>query len=121
MEVMNRIDSLKVSSNALWGKMTVTQMVRHCSLCEQYYFGDVKVNRSFLGRIFRKAAIKGILKDENSSFKKNAPTSPAFGVNEGVNNLEVEKNKWEALVERYGTFGSENFDHWFFGKLKKTI
>jgi hypothetical protein len=119
-EVINRITSLTANSQPLWGKMTVTQMVRHCSLCEEYYYGTIKVNRSFLGRIFGKVAISGILKDENSSFKKNAPTSPSFKVTEEINNLEVEKDKWKVLIERYGTFGNENFNHWFFGKMTKS-
>jgi hypothetical protein len=72
-------------------KMTVTQMVHHCSLCEEYYFGNIKVNRSLLGRIFGKTAIKGILKDENSALKKNTPTSPIFKMSESVTDLESEK------------------------------
>lgn len=118
-EVINRINSLTANSKPLWGKMTVAQMVRHCSLCEEYYYGNIKVSRSFLGRIFGKVAINGILKDENSTFKRNAPTSPSFKVTEDINDLEAEKGKWKVLIERYSTFGNENFTHWFFGTMTK--
>jgi hypothetical protein len=49
-EVIERIHSLDKTKNPLWGKMTVTQMVRHCILCEQYYQGTIKVKRSLSGR-----------------------------------------------------------------------
>lgn len=52
--VIERINLLHEDSDALWGKMTVTQMVRHCILCEKYYQGSIKVKRSFLGRMFVK-------------------------------------------------------------------
>jgi hypothetical protein len=119
-EVIHRIDSLTEKSKPLWGKMTVAQMVRHCSICEDYYYGKIKVNRSFLGRIFGKMAINGILKDENSTLRRNAPTSTAFKVTEGINNLEAEKDNWKVLIERYDTFGNENLTHWFFGKMTRT-
>ncbi|HSH66794.1 MAG TPA: DUF1569 domain-containing protein [Bacteroidia bacterium] len=118
-EVINRIQSLNANSKPHWGKMTVAQMIKHCALCEEYYYGNIPVNRSFLGRIIGKMAIKSILKDENASLRKNAPTPLPFKVTENVNNLEVEKNKWVALIERYGTFNKDHFTHWFFGKMSR--
>ncbi|WEK20727.1 MAG: DUF1569 domain-containing protein [Candidatus Pedobacter colombiensis] len=118
-EVVNRINSLNEQSNAQWGKMTVSQMVRHCSLCEEYYYGNIKVKRSFLGRIFGKLALSGILKDETSGLGKNAPTSAHFKVSEAVLNLEAEKENWKRLIIRYGSFREGNFTHWFFGEMTK--
>jgi Protein of unknown function (DUF1569) len=118
-EVIDRINALTPESKPRWGKMTVEQMVRHCEICEEYYFGNVKVGRSFLGRIVGKMAIKSILKDENSSFRKNSQTRTVFLVTEDVKNLEEEKEKWKTLIRRYGTFDREDFTHWFFGKITK--
>ena len=72
-----------------------------------------------MGRIFGKMAIKSILKDENSSIKKNAPTPHQFKVKENITDLENEKLQWKSLVERYGTFNKEEFIHWFFGNLTR--
>ena len=119
-EVINRINSLTANSKPLWGKMTVAQMVRHCSLCEEYYYGNIKVNRTFIGRIFGKMAISSILKDENSTFRKNSQTPLALKVTDDIYNLEAEKDKWKISIESYGSFGNENFTHWFFGKMTKT-
>ncbi|MBL0104108.1 MAG: hypothetical protein IPP51_10390 [Bacteroidetes bacterium] len=69
-EVVKRIDALTSNNKALWGKMTVAQMVRHCSICEEYYFGNIEIKRSFIGRIFGQKAIRSILKDENSMLQK---------------------------------------------------
>jgi len=118
-EIINRINSLNTSSKAQWGKMTVGQMVRHCIVCEEYYFGNIRVKRSLLGRLFGKPAINGILKDDDTTLKKNAPAAPQFKVTENVQNLEDEKEKWKSLVNRYATFSNDYFVHWFFGKMKK--
>lgn len=118
-EIINRINSLNENSKAKWGKMTVSQMVRHCSICEEYYYGNIKVKRSFLGRIVGKSALNAILKDETTRIKKSAPTSPAFKVNEPVLHLEPEKDKWKQLIARYGSFRDDHFTHWFFGRMTK--
>ncbi len=118
-EIVNRIDLLNEQSTALWGKMTVSQMVRHCALCEEYYYGNIKIKRSFLGRIFGKFAIAGILKDEARGLGKNAPTSAHFKVTESVLNLEAEKDHWKALIIRYESFNKDHFMHWFFGRMTK--
>lgn len=118
-EIINRIDRLSKESKPAWGQMKVAQMVRHCALCEDYYFGHIKVRRSLLGRLVGQKAIKGILNDEHSTFRKNAPTSAQFKVTETIQNLEIEKAEWISLIERYETFSKNNFVHWFFGNMTK--
>ncbi|HTQ63247.1 MAG TPA: DinB family protein [Puia sp.] len=118
-EVINRINLLTINNKAQWGKMTVAQMVRHCCLCEEYYFGNIKIKRAFLGRILGKVAIRAILKNEKSGLMKNSQTSPILKVDEGLTNLEQEKEKWKSLIERYSTFDKEKFKHWFFGTMTK--
>jgi hypothetical protein len=118
-EVIIRINSLKEASKGQWGKMTVAQMVRHCTLCEEYYYGNIQVKRSFLGRLFGKTAINGILKNDASGLKKNAPSPSPFRVSEINLDLETEKANWKHLIEKYETFRSERFKHWFFGEITK--
>jgi hypothetical protein len=119
MELAKRIDALTINNKPSWGKMTVAQMLRHCSLCEEYYLGNIIVRRSFAGRIFGKQAIRGILKDENTKLGKNAPTAKQFLVRENIIDLETEKLRWKLLIERYNEFNSEEFNHWFFGKMTR--
>ena len=119
-EITERINSLTESSKALWGEMAVGQMIRHCAVCEEYYHGNIKVKRSFLGRLFGRSALSGILKDETSGLGRNAPTAPQFIVRDDVQNLENEKEKWKSLIASYETYENETFTHWFFGKMSKT-
>jgi len=118
-EVIGRINLLTTGDKPLWGKMTVAQMVRHCTLCEQYYFDEIKIKRSFLGRIFGKLAFRAIMKDKDSTFRKNSQTPPILKVVDEPNNLEEEKEKWKSLIGRYSTFANENVTHWFFGRMTK--
>ncbi len=106
-EVISRINSLNEASKAQWGKMTVAQMVRHCRLCEEYYYGNIHIKRSFLGRLLGRVAINAILKDDINSFRKNASTPSELEVNELNLDLESEKASWKSLIEKYETFKSE--------------
>jgi len=118
-EILRRIDSLTTDSKAAWGKMTVAQMVRHCSLCEAYYQGMSPVNRSFIGRLIGRHALKSILKEETAGLRKNAPTARQFIVSAPPDDLEAEKIRWKELIENYSTYNQEVFVHWFFGSMTR--
>lgn len=118
-ELVSRISSLTPESTAQWGSMTVTQMVKHCILCEEYYFGNIPMKRAFIGRIFGQMAIRMILKNEQAGIQKNSRTPDPFKVTETGGDLEREKAQWVALIDRYETFGENGFTHWFFGKMSK--
>ena len=117
--MISRVNALTPDSKALWGKMTVTQMVRHCCSCEEYYFGNVHIKRSFLGRLIGPFAIRGLLKNDSTVLTKNAPTAMAFKATESGQDLGAEKEKWKSLLEKYASYPHEYFVHWFFGKMSK--
>jgi len=116
-EIIERIGTLNKNCMPGWGKMSVEQMVNHCILCEEYYFGKVAVKRSFLGRVIGKMALKSLLKPENSMLRKNSRSPPNLLVAGPENDLENQKNTWKALVERYNSYPNQYFSHWFFGKM----
>ncbi|MGX5816605.1 DinB family protein [Chitinophaga lutea] len=118
-ELLQRIDALDESSTPLWGKMTVGQMVRHCTLCDDYYLGRIPVPRSFLGRLIGQSAIRSILKDQAVQMQKNAPTAQAFLVKDEVRDLAEEKRKWRAVIGQYERLSVPSFNHWFFGKMNR--
>ena len=117
-ELISRIKTLTENSKPQWGKMNVQQMLKHCVLCEKLYLGDLKVKRSFLGRIVGQLAIKNILKDD-SPLKKNAPTNTVFKIIDTDGDVELEKQKWINLIEKYEGYSREEYIHWFFGKMSK--
>jgi Protein of unknown function (DUF1569) len=116
-ELIQRISMLDENSKALWGKMTVYQMIKHCTLWEEMIVGEKKYKRMFLGRLFGKTALNRIIKDERP-MARNAPTVPGFSITDD-GNVKEEKNKWIAQIKEHARFSNANFVHPFFGKMTK--
>jgi len=117
-QLIKRIDLLTESSKAQWGKMSVSQMLRHCVLCEEMYLGKTTTKRAFIGRVFGRLVLKKMLKDEKP-LQQNAPTYRAFVIHETGVDLSSEKEKWIALVKQYAHYTNTDFVHWFFGKMTR--
>lgn len=113
-ELYKRINALNEDSLPLWGKMNVSQMIRHCAQWDEMALGKVKYKQSIFGKLFGKIALKDMLKD--SPIKKNLPTVPAFKIT-GKAEVSQEKTKWLALLDGYNTVSVEPFIHPFFGAL----
>jgi hypothetical protein len=111
-----RIRALHQHSTREWGKMTLLQMLKHCVLCEKFYFGEVKVPRSFLGRLIGPPVLKKMMKDD-TPLSRNAHTSSLLIVAETDGDVETEKQNWIQGIERYAHLPHNNFTHWFFGKM----
>jgi hypothetical protein len=73
--IITRINSLTAESQALWGKMSVDQMLKHANETIIVAFGETEVKVNFvlrlLGRMLKKKAF-------NSDFGKNSPTAKEF-------------------------------------------
>ncbi|MGN6638908.1 MAG: DUF1569 domain-containing protein [Mucilaginibacter sp.] len=115
-ELIARINSLSENSTALWGKMNVYQMLKHCSLWDEMAFGEVKFKRKFLGLIFGRIALRDMLKDEPS--KKNLPSLPEFIIKDN-GDVAAEKAKWVKSIGRYDDLSYSGFVHPFFGKMTR--
>jgi Protein of unknown function (DUF1569) len=116
-ELVHRISMLDENSKALWGKMTVYQMIKHCTLWEEMLVSEKKYKRMFIGRLLGKAILKRIIKDEKPMLR-NARTVPGFSITDD-GNVQTEKNKWIAQVKEHAHFSNVNFVHPFFGKMTK--
>jgi hypothetical protein len=117
-ELIGRIKSLDETCVPQWGKMTVSQMLKHCRLWEEMIAGKLECKRVFLGRLFGKMALKANLKDEKP-MQKNAPSSPELIVREKPVNMAAERAKWIALMEENAHYSSPVFMHPFFGEMTK--
>ncbi|XLS29687.1 DUF1569 domain-containing protein [Flavobacteriaceae bacterium M23B6Z8] len=118
--LVERIAQLNENSSRQWGKMSPSQMVRHCILSEEMYQGTTAYKRLFIGRLFGKMALKSTLKDENP-LKKNEPTHPTFKI-KGEGDLTAEKEAWAGLIKQYNSLNGTTFDnfvHPFFGAMNK--
>ncbi len=114
-ELIKRIKAVNENSKAQWGKMNVFEMLKHCTMWEEW-IADKKVNKQpFIGRLFGKMALKSVLKDE-SPLRKNTPTLPSLKI-KGTGDVEAEKKKWIKLLEAHAHFSNPGFVHSFFGKM----
>jgi Protein of unknown function (DUF1569) len=116
-EVLGRIEKLTPTTKAKWGKMTVSQMMAHCTTGFEVTLGSKIVKHSFLGKIFGKMAKKQAFSDK--PFGKGLPTDPNYVV-KGDKDFNAEKMKLIAVINRYVTAGEHDLTkgpHPFFGKL----
>jgi hypothetical protein len=116
-ELTERIRSLDVNSKAVWGRMNVFQMLRHCALWEEMMLGRKKYGRVFIGRLFGQAALKSILKD-GQILRRNTPTIPELKIS-GDGDVLVEKAKWIELIEQHPNNLNIEIVHPFFGRMSR--
>ena len=118
IELIDRIAALDESYAAQWGKMNAYQMVRHCTMFEEWVLGknDPVYKQAFIGRLFGRIALKGLLKDE-SPMKRNMPTTSDLVIKETDGNFPAEKAKWIGLIKDYEYYSNPAFIHDFFGKM----
>jgi len=117
-ELIGRIDTLNENSKNKWGKMNVYQVLKHCTLWDEWMQRNKSNKQAFIGRLFGKMALKKILKDE-SPLARNTPTLRELIVKEINGDVASEKTKWIALINEYAHFSNPNFVHTFFGKITK--
>jgi len=115
-ELIGRINLLNENSKAQWGKMNVYQMLKHCTLWEQWVRRTEKNKQIFLGKLFGRMALKGLTKNENP-IKKRSPTLPELMIKENTGDIAAEKKKWVGAIESYANFSNPGFVHTFFGEL----
>jgi hypothetical protein len=118
-ELINRINSLNENNKALWGKMNLYQMCKHCSIWDEWVLGkrDHVYKQEFLGKIFGKMALKNNTKNDRP-LSKNMPAGKGFTVKTD-GDFRIQKAIWANLVVKYGNFNNDRFIHDFFGKMSK--
>jgi hypothetical protein len=113
-----RINKLTPQSQALWGRMDVSQMLHHCQKTFLIASGDLipRIN-PVIKFLFGKRAKKQLVSDPQ--FKKNIPTFPE-GIIIDQKTFDTEKENLIALVKNFQQKGPEGLTsepHSFFGKL----
>ena len=117
-EILRRIDSLTPQSQALWGKMSVSQMLKHCSEGAGLATGALRAKRSFIGRTIG-PFFKSLTVNEKP-FSKNSPTLPQLVIT-GDPDFEKERAHLRRVVEELSDGGPSKTGvqpHPFFGKLE---
>ena len=107
-ELISRINRLSPESPALWGKMSVDQMLAHCCVAYDMAFTDKYPKPNPIMRLILKAFVKkGVVNEVR--YKKNIPTAPAFIIADRKN-FEEEKARLIKYLEQVATLGKEHFE-----------
>jgi hypothetical protein len=114
-ELIRRINSLTPHNNAQWGKMSVFQMIRHCTLGEKMLQGELTIKRVFIGRLFGRMILKQVMKDD-APFKRNSPTSPLLQTPAEAGDIEQQKKEWGSRIGQYEPH-TQGIMHPFFGPM----
>lgn len=107
-EVINRIQNLKPDSRPIWGKMSVGQMLAHCSKPYETVYDPNFPKPGAIGRFFAKVFAKGIVTSEKP-YKRSSPTAPEFKINE-TRDFESEKKRLIDFIQKTQQLGASHFD-----------
>jgi hypothetical protein len=114
-QIIARIELLTVNSQAIWGKMTVDQMLKHTNEAILIAFAERTLKISFVVRIIGRMMKNKIFSAE---FKKNSPTAPEFIFKKRFD-FEDSKNELTTNFSRFaqGHDAIKVIDHPFWGKM----
>lgn len=121
LEFINRINNLSPQSKALWGSMTVDQMLAHCNVTYELIYEE---NKHPKPGAFMKIILKYIVKPTVTSekpYNHSLKTAPAFII-KGNKNFEEEKARLIAHITTTQQLGENYFDNKVshsFGQLAK--
>ncbi len=116
-EIIMRINRLTPETQRQWGKMSVSQMMAHCTEAFRQAFGEIKIKRSIPGILFGRIAKRMFTGDKQ--FKPGLPTDKQFVFTDEKDFNEEKKNLIDA-VQKFSTGRGSNLTtdpHPFFGKM----
>jgi hypothetical protein len=103
-----RINKLTPSTQPLWGKMSVGQMLAHCNVSYEMAYTDKHPKPNALMQLVLKLLVKNKVVSE-TPYKHNNPTAPAFIIKEDKNFGE-EKIRLIDHINQTLQLGEEHFD-----------
>ena len=119
-ELVARVKSLDEQSRPLWGKMTIFQMTKHCTIWNDWVLGidGFVYKQDFLGIIFGRMALRANTKDD-TPMSKNMPAGSSFIVREKNGEIKAQVDLWVRQINSYQFFSNPDFVHDFFGRMTK--
>jgi len=118
-ELIARIGGLSASDRALWGKMDVGQMVKHCVLSQEWFLQGRRMKGIFLGRLIGRTIFKKVMSSE--LMRKNSPSLIELVFKYAYIDLDREKGLLIVLVKEYEMYAypADGFVHPFFGLMTR--
>ena len=107
-EIISRINNLLPNTPALWGKMSVSQMLAHCNVTYEMVFEDKHKKPNPIMKFILKSFVKKIVVNE-VPYKSNNQTAPAFIIKD-ERNFEIEKKRLIDHLNKTQQLGEAHFD-----------
>lgn len=117
-ELVTRINALTPSTQPLWGKMDVAQMLAHCNVTYELVYTDKHPKPNPVMKFLVKLLVKDYVVNEKP-FKQNGHTAPHFKVTSSKN-FEAEKARLINYLQQTQQLGESHFegkDSHSFGRL----
>jgi hypothetical protein len=117
-EYIDRINELSPDSKALWGKMSVNQMLAHCNVSYEMVYEDIHKRPNNFIKIVLRLFVKNKVVNKKP-YSKNNPTAPQFIVKD-ERSFEIEKNRLINYIIKTQELGEDTFEGKIshsFGKL----
>ncbi|RFC53765.1 DUF1569 domain-containing protein [Brumimicrobium aurantiacum] len=117
-EVVARINALDAQSIPQWGKMSVDQMLAHCSVSYELVYENKHPKPKGIKKWMLKTLVKKVVVNEKP-YKKNGMTAPEFLIAD-QKVFDQEKNRLIAYIKKTQELGENHFDgkeSHSFGKL----
>ena len=108
-EVIDRVNNLTPESQPLWGKMTVSQMLAHCSVTYEMVYDGTHEKPKGMMKLILKLFVKGMVTGEKP-YKKNLRTAPQFLMTSDKD-FELEKARLIAYLKKTQELGENHFDN----------
>jgi Protein of unknown function (DUF1569) len=120
-KIIQRIQALTASSQPIWGKMGVAQMLAHCAVTYEMLYETKHAKPNFFMRLMLKAFVKSTVVGE-APYKHDSRTAPAFIITD-ARDFEKEKARLIAYIRKTQLQGESSFEgkeSLSFGPLSKT-
>ena len=108
-EVIDRVNNLTPESQPIWGKMTVSQMLAHCSVTYEMVYDGTHEKPKGMMKLILKLFVKGMVTGEKP-YKKNLRTAPQFLMTSDKD-FELEKARLIAYLKKTQELGESHFDN----------
>ena len=117
-EFENRINHLTSESKALWGKMSVAQMLAHCNVTYEMVYEDIHPKPNTFMKFILKVLVKKKVVNE-TPYPRNNQTAPQFIIKDN-RNFNIEKQRLISYLNKTQALGEKEFEgkeSHSFGKL----
>ncbi|WP_264537789.1 DUF1569 domain-containing protein [Flavobacterium sp. N1736] len=107
-DFINRINQLNYDSKAVWGKMSVDQMLAHCNVTYEMVYDDIHPKPNGFIKFILKVLVKSSVVNDNP-YPRNSKTAQQFLI-KGNRNFETEKTRLIGYINRTQELGENYFE-----------